>query len=84
MKHEPKEVEKEESESSEGMASPSGDKDWKVECAAQDLLRAEKVKQDPELYKKAQEYLVKEKKAIDAVTSIDDIKKIRNDKAKEA
>lgn len=57
--------------------------DHEVECAAQDLLRAEKIKQNPELFKKAKEFLASEKKTIDAITSIEDLKKIRNKKMKE-
>lgn len=77
-----KEVEEKESEEME--APEVADKNWEVECAAQDLLRAEKVKQNPELLKKAMAHLEEQKKAIDSITSIDDLKKVRNEKMKEA
>jgi phage tail tube protein FII len=54
-----------------GMEKEDKEIEWKVECAAQDLLRAEKVKEDKELYMKAIQHLGKQKKTIE---SIEDIK----------
>ena len=48
-----------------------GYEDYEVDCAASDLLRAEEVKQDPELFKLAMDKLQSKKKAI---TSIEDLR----------
>lgn len=69
-----KEMEKEEYMEKEDMEEG---KDWDAECAAQDLLRAEKVKKDPELLAKALKILGEQKKTI---TSIEQLKAIRNEK----
>ena len=61
--------------------SPKSEKDWEAECAAQDLMRAQMVKEKPELYKKALAHLQKQKKAIE---SIDDLKALKNKKFTES
>lgn len=71
-----KEYEGEEMEMEEG----KGPKDFEVECAAQDLLRAEKVKVDKKLYEKALAQLNKQK---DMIESIDDIKNLYKKKLAE-
>ncbi len=69
-----KEVEMESEEESDD--APMGmSKDYEVECAANDLLRAEEIKANPELYKKALAHLQKKKSAIE---SIADLKELRN------
>jgi hypothetical protein len=69
-----KEVEMESEEESDDMPMGS-QKDYEVECAANDLLRAQEVKANPELYKKALAHLQKKKSAIE---SIADLKELRN------
>lgn len=54
--------------------------DWKVEDAASTLLRAEEIKQDSKMMSKVAPLLAKKKKAI---TSIADLKKVREERAME-
>lgn len=57
--------------------------DYEVEQAAQCLIRAEKVKQNDDLYAKAKAWLSEHKKSVDSASSgIDGLKKKRNEMAK--
>jgi hypothetical protein len=56
------------------------EKDYEAECAAKDLLRAEEVKKNPELLKKAMQILGKQKEAI---TSLEELKAYANKKMME-
>lgn len=76
-----KEMEKEEGEEMENEEESEGpSKDYEVECAAQDLLRAEKVKKDKVLYEKALAKLNEQKQMIE---SIDDLKSLYKKKVME-
>lgn len=75
-----KDMEMEDEMEMEGPESEKEMGDMEVECAAQDLLRAEKVKADPKLYEKALAKLNDQKKMIE---SIDDIKSIYKKKLAE-
>lgn len=71
-------VEKEmEKEDGMEMEDEEGGKDWEAECAAQDLLRAEKVKKDPELLAKALKLLGEQKATI---TSLEQLKAVASKK----
>ena len=53
------------------------EKDWDAECAANDLMRAEKHKKDPKLMKRVHKHMgiMKNEKAQD----LDDLKRMRNE-----
>lgn len=60
-------------------------KDWEIEHAACTLMKAEEIKNDAKLMAKVAPLLEKKKASVEnAITSIADLRKLANKKAKEA
>lgn len=55
--------------------------DWKVECAYNDLMRAEEIKADPELMEKVAEFA--RKKLPGKIRSLKELRKIASKRIKE-
>lgn len=71
---EPAEKEKEDEEEGDEEESMGMEKDWKAECDANDLLRAQEIKSDPARMKAAMAILSSKKAAIE---SMEDLKAAR-------
>jgi len=84
-KHEDKELAGMDLKESDAMDSgspsqegPEEHEESAVEMAAHHLMEAEKIKDQPSLHAAAKKHLHSKKKAIEKITSIDDLKSVRN------